>query len=134
MLFRSCRQTTKLDIGSGVHLELLSSGELVKRVSGIAFTALRTRLFSTIALVEARINNGTEQAVFGVGAGIENNGEAGAGSESVRVAGITLCIVCFCPNVTAYAQAGVGAGDVEETRTIGRADFDVLNPDSDLVH
>ena len=120
-------QATQLDVSGGVDLELLCGAVSISALCCIAFALLRSGLLEAIALVEAGVNNGTEQAVFGVGAGIQGDAHLGTVAEGVLGLGKGLCPHAFNVNVTTHLQAGVGAGDVVEAWAESRADFDVLS-------
>jgi hypothetical protein len=90
--------------------------------------------------LEVRLGKGTDNTVFGVGAGIDRQRHAGASREVVAIA-VPLAEVAvpgwLAVNaavegdvgayVTAELDAGVGTGDEEEAGAVKRADLHILD-------
>ena len=75
-------------------------------------------------------HEGAQEAVSGGGAGVELNAATSAEADRVVFAVVRLNITELGANTAADAEAGFGAGDVEEACAVGGADANVFNSSS----
>ena len=119
-----------------VHV-LLGAAELIdaERRKGLADALLRAggaaAVGTTRAVAGVEAHEGAQGAVAGLGAGIEVDAHPGAVTRGVatlvELAGIGGLVAALEPRAAGEAQAGVGAGNVEEAGAVGGADADVLD-------